>query len=492
MGFMRQVILFLLCCFALNIEAQSEKKIIEVNLENDYVKRYLDEVVNTPGMESQVLNYLPVDGGVRADFPNPVVLRIPVFNSDTLITEYRDTLYFAKTDTLIQTRIDTICHVVVEGIEHNPVDSLIKITQDTIISKRHEISYTVNRDTLVTIPEDTLRVYYSLRDDYQDAETVEVMNGQQELSIYNLIPQRVYYYKVEVNDSLLDEGEIHTMGRVRMIYVPSIINVRDMGGWETEDNKRIKYGKLFRGGELNGEHIADSVDIQRLLDLGVGAEIDLRAWYDDGSNTTAFNFIAADSVPQGDVPTYLYTNSSGQLPDHMTTYYLMVKWRDEFNFIVNNLKKGRGVYQHCVWGRDRTGYLSLLLEGLLGVGYDNLIKDYELTVFAYYGGVKKNEIDQVIAYLNTMEGETLADKINYYFVKKLYVTQSNIDYFREVMLEDTSSDEVITDINERESVGSQQYETFYDMMGRRVSSIQKEGIYILRDNNHSTQKIIGR
>lgn len=479
---MRVLLLIFSFLCALNIGAQNEgnkKKKIIVNLENDYVKRFLDEVTYTPDMESQALKYLPEDGTTRVDIPNPVKINLPVFNVDTLITVMRDTLYTTTIDTLITIHTDTLINVVVNDSLHQVVDSLITVTQDSIITNRLITTYTIDCDTLITIPEDTLRICYSLRDDYLYSDTLQVMNGQREISIYNLIPQQTYYYKIEVNDSLLEEGEIHTEGRVRMIYAPTIINVRDMGGWETEHNKRIKYGKLFRGGELNGTHQADSVDLQRLLDLGIGAEIDLRAWYNEGNNTTPFDFISADSVAEGEVPTYLYTNSSGQLPEHMTTYYLMMKWRDEFNFIVNNLKKGRAIYQHCVWGRDRTGYLSLLLEGLLGVTYDNLIKDYELTAFAYYMEVNKPDIDKVIAYLETMDGETLADKINTYFVDKLYVSQANIDYFREVMLEDIVPDDIITDVDETEPAGSPQDDTIYDITGRRVPSIQKEGIYII-------------
>ena len=73
--------------------------------------------------------------------------------------------------------------------------------------------------------------------------------------------------------------------------------------------------------------------------------------------------------------TYYYTNDSGQLPSDMTKNTWQYKWRLEFDFVVNNLRQGRSIYQHCVSGRDRTGYFSLLLEGLLGLSYNDLIRE---------------------------------------------------------------------------------------------------------------------
>ncbi|MBR2023480.1 MAG: tyrosine-protein phosphatase [Clostridia bacterium] len=37
---------------------------------------------------------------------------------------------------------------------------------------------------------------------------------------------------------------------------------------------------------------------------------------------------------------------------------------------------------HCTHGADRTGTFAFLLSGMLGVGIDDLYRDFELTVFA--------------------------------------------------------------------------------------------------------------
>ena len=40
---------------------------------------------------------------------------------------------------------------------------------------------------------------------------------------------------------------------------------------------------------------------------------------------------------------------------------------------------------HCMEGKDRTGYVCALLEGLCGASYDEMVEDYLITYYNYYG-----------------------------------------------------------------------------------------------------------
>ena len=472
------------------------KNIIKVNLENEAVRRFMEEVEYTRESESQVANYVALLApSQRGDIPNPLVMDIPVYNPDTLIALQLDTILTEHRDTVINQHTDTLYYVPAESVEKQFADTLITSTIDTVITITHTTSYIISRDTIINYPNDTLLFCYSLQEDSINSkvDTIRIANGTTELSVYNLIPQQVYDYQLTVNDSLLSEGEIHTEGNVRMIYAPSIINIRDLGGWMTTDNKRIRYGKIFRGGELNGVHIADSIDIERLLNLGIKSELDIRAWYNEGNNISAFGF-DSDS-------TYLYTNDSGQLPEHMTVYRHLNNWKKEFNFILNNLKKDYTVYQHCVWGKDRTGYLSILLEGLLGVSYSDLMKDYELTCFAYKSAnEKKADIDAVIAYIDGLKGETLKDKFNYFFVNKVGINQNDINVFRSIMLEDLgrenedykeTEDDVVTNIKNTNtySIFSNNSD-IYDLKGNKISDDAENKIIISKGKDGIYRKFI--
>ena len=59
-----------------------------------------------------------------------------------------------------------------------------------------------------------------------------------------------------------------------MIHLLNVGNVRDLGGWDC-DGGRVKYGLLFRGGEMYG-YLTDDGRQQAIDMLGILKEIDLR------------------------------------------------------------------------------------------------------------------------------------------------------------------------------------------------------------------------
>ena len=103
----------------------------------------------------------------------------------------------------------------------------------------------------------TLR--YSTHEDLSEAQTLSsYLTDNKLLYVPNLVPQRTYYYEVLSDDnSVVGQGQFHTDGYLRMIYAPSISNIRDLGGWQTSDKKYIRYGLIYRGGEMNGGHVAE-------------------------------------------------------------------------------------------------------------------------------------------------------------------------------------------------------------------------------------------
>lgn len=311
--------------------------------------------------------------------------------------------------------------------------------------------------------------------DAEVTDTVFAKANSQGAPIYDVQPDVECYFNTYLFNNMIGSGTVTTEGPVRMIYLPTMRNVRDLGGWTTSDGRTIKYGKLIRGSELNGMHVASAADIRHLRILGVEAELDMRADYEDAHGVSAFGFKSAKQAGSDELATYLYTNSSGQLVEHLTSYSYLQRWRQEFNFIVSNLRAGRTIYFHCRWGADRTGYLALLLEGLLGVPYDGLIKDYELSAFATLDK-KKEMIDPVIEVVCTYKGETLQEKFEDFWIKRVGVKQADVDFFIEEMLEGDGG-EVVTSVEKIEE--SPVSTVTYDLMGRRVSPNHK-GLVIRR------------
>lgn len=259
------------------------------------------------------------------------------------------------------------------------------------------------------------------------------------IKIYNLTPNIIStFFVIDSNNKIIQQGTIKPTGTCRMIYMTNIDNVRDIGGWSC-DGGTIKYGKLFRGGEVYGFLTEDGA-AQALDMLGIEKEIDLRFDSDlNGRTESGFG------------------NSVDMLHVDMT-------WND-LNYQKNsgNIKKifdplfdyviaGHPTYFHCSAGADRTGVVALLCEAILGMSQSDMDKEYELTCF--YSGVendnqarRRNETiwTREINIINSYSGATFRDKAVNYMVS-CGITIEKINAFRAAMINGTP-DILTADIN---------------------------------------------
>ena len=283
---------------------------------------------------------------------------------------------------------------------------------------------------------DNIVLTYTDREEPENSITVNIDSDEEIYQLYNLVPGHSYNYEIIADGEVVSKGAFETEGLIRMIYAPSVANIRDIGGWRNADGIKIKYGKIYRGGELNGQHIAEDADIELLKELGIKAEIDLRHTSEAGAGVSAFGFLDDFEVDYDEQYSFLFTNNSGCEIEHFNYpgVFWLQRWRNEFEFIVDCLKHDMPVYQHCIWGADRTGVLSMMLEALLGVSYSDIVKDYELTSFSE-GIRRKASIDKLLDYFEQFDGITLQEKMEHFFTQKLQVSRDDIDYFRDEMLE---------------------------------------------------------
>ncbi len=287
------------------------------------------------------------------------------------------------------------------------------------------------------------RVYVADNPDYEDALTYSVSGSSTSYDIYNLIPGKHYYWKVTSTARDAGTGEFLTTGRRRFLKVDNVCNVRDLGGIPTADGtKRIKYGMIFRGGEMNGYHKdyegrfcrIDKNGIQAMEKLGIKAILDLR------TDSEAVDITVS---PLGEGTDYIRFTTANQ-------FYYDKCWNsdvyiDAFQWAIDELRKGKPVFFHCIFGADRTGTLAFLMEALLGVGENQLAIDYELTSFSY--GLEtpprrrgpKNELS-VYRYRQMLEGlingpGTIQYQVRTFLSNK--ISDADLDWFISNMLEDT-------------------------------------------------------
>ena len=80
------------------------------------------------------------------------------------------------------------------------------------------------------------------------------------------------------------------------------------------------------------------------------------------------------------------------LPLAMNMNYKSNEFREKVSLGFKEMLKNTGPYLiHCQEGKDRTGFVCIVLEALCGATYQELVDDYMLTYKNYYGITKEND-----------------------------------------------------------------------------------------------------
>ena len=180
----------------------------------------------------------------------------------------------------------------------------------------------------------------------------------------------------------------------RRIEIEGAYNVRDIGGYETADGRTTRWQTFLRADNVSTlpQHSQDtltsSIGVRTVIDLRRREEIDRQA----------------DNV-LGRSPLVRYHNVD-IVGDMVFDKVESEKPRDTIHGSYRNMLDRRGgkfgealrvmarpgalpAMYHCMGGQDRTGLISALLLGLVGVPKEAIAADYTLTaefrIFAYLG-----------------------------------------------------------------------------------------------------------
>ena len=191
----------------------------------------------------------------------------------------------------------------------------------------------------------------------------------------------------------------------RSIDLDGCVNFRDLGGYPTRDGRTLRWRQLFRSDAL---HALSESDVGRLRDeLSLSDIVDLRSTYElsnEGRGPLEREPIAFHHNPLFDGDP---SAAERRRADEMSLgerYVGMMEFGHEkiVNAVRLLARAERGAVYHCAAGKDRTGVISAILLGTLGVDDELIVADYALS---------GERIDEIIDRVMSMKGyeETLKD-----------------------------------------------------------------------------------
>lgn len=219
---------------------------------------------------------------------------------------------------------------------------------------------------------------------------------------------------------------------LRTITVDGVSNTRDIGGYQTVYGY-VQEGLVYRSARLEAitkkglDTFKNKLGVKTDLDLRGKAEANLPGNKEDPAKCGKDYYVFPNSTPN-----YVGTTSGIDYEDNFDTVKsVMSVFTDKNNYPIDF---------HCAIGCDRTGTIAALLKSLLGYAEQDIVNDYFTSAFATTGSWDKSSIYivqygifNILDYLNTFEGETLADRTADYLITKCGMTGADIATIRNIM-----------------------------------------------------------
>jgi protein-tyrosine phosphatase len=174
----------------------------------------------------------------------------------------------------------------------------------------------------------------------------------------------------------------------RLLPLQGGVNFRDLGGYQTVDDKTVAWGKIYRSAVMSG---LTAADYRYLGDLGIGAICDFRA--NDERTREPVNWPAGMNMKvlardyKLDMAPLMAVFGGGDITEEQTraamaSFYgeLPFTFAPQFKEMFGELLKSEAPLAfNCSAGKDRTGMAAVLVLGALGVPRETAIADYLLS-----------------------------------------------------------------------------------------------------------------
>jgi protein-tyrosine phosphatase len=176
----------------------------------------------------------------------------------------------------------------------------------------------------------------------------------------------------------------------RVVALDGGVNFRDIGGYTTQDGRRLRWGRVYRSGSLSK---LTSKDINAIEQMGIRLICDLRSRQEVRASPEMLSGLYREHIPieakdntLRRLRVLLFDRS--RLTDMLVHAYteLMIKNNAHvFGIIFQRLADPDYLPAliRCTAGKDRTGIVIALLLLALGVPEDTVLADYSLSNLYY-------------------------------------------------------------------------------------------------------------
>jgi hypothetical protein len=172
----------------------------------------------------------------------------------------------------------------------------------------------------------------------------------------------------------------------RLVRFDTCFNFRDLGGYRTADGSRVRWKTLFRADTV---HRLNGADLEAFQGLRLRTVIDLRSQHeldDHGRLTAVGDTLVIHHLPMLDEV------GGPRRPPPEPEEVARLTAGDAYISMADRGQRAIGTAVtllarsdrlpavfHCTAGKDRTGILAAIVLGALGVGDDDIVRDYMLT-----------------------------------------------------------------------------------------------------------------